>query len=325
MRKALINVGRIVQGDGAERNEDIATSFLSDLDYTIRSLNEKKPYYYFKRIEPNDPKYFCTDDKIVNVICLDKLPDECTKDHVYEDNKLIYHTNDQEYYIGVYKDGKPSRTYKPSSMKCMRNMYYQVIGADLDKATQTSESCGICESGTDRHERIQEYVTKMKKCGCDCEYIDVETYVNENNLTHLEVQSKENFETKLFDKNRNLIFLCDGIIKYKGKYYILEIKTESSFKWMNRCSVDEWHYYQAYTYALELGIDDVLFLYENRDLCSKKPYLFHVDPDKKQFIVDRLNECDKHVHDKTVPPREESVTSKVCQYCQYRTVCKKDD
>ena len=99
MRKALINIGRIVQGDDADRNEDIATSFLSDLDYTIRSLNEKKPYYYFKRIEPNDPKYFCTDDKCVNVVCLDKLPDECTKDHVYEDNKLIYHTNDQEYYI----------------------------------------------------------------------------------------------------------------------------------------------------------------------------------------------------------------------------------
>jgi CRISPR/Cas system-associated exonuclease Cas4 (RecB family) len=200
-----------------------------------------------------------------------------------------------------------------------------MIGADLDKESEKSgDFYGICESGEDRHIRIQRSIKKMRKFGIDCDFIEVEDYVNENNL-NLVVVSKKECETKLFDKDKNLTFLCDGIIKYKGKYYILEIKTEISYKWMQRDCLDNYHKYQAYAYSMEFGIDNVLFIYENRDLCTKKSFILNVSDENRKFILDRLSKCDEYVSQHITPPKDEEITKKVCQYCDYKTICKLDD
>ena len=222
------------------------------------------------------------------------------------------------------KTGKPSPCYKPSSLHCIRNMYYQCVEADVDSPSESADSIGIGESGTDRHLRIQNYICHMKDYDIDCEYVNVADYIKEHNIPDLEVMSQEQFETKLFSPKYNLRFLADGIIKYHGKYYILEIKTESSYKWLQRGGVDPSHYYQAYTYSLCLGINQVLFIYENRDCCSKKCYLFSVSDDNRQFIVDRLNTCNGYVESRIVPPKPVDIEKKVCQYCGYRKACRGD-
>ena len=112
---------------------------------------------------------------------------------------------------------KPSQTYKPSSMNCIRNMWFQVTGAQPEISNVSASSVGICESGTDRHERVQNAVSDMKKNGIDCEYVDVEKYVKSRNLDYLKVRGNEGNETKLYHKSLNMSFLCDGIIRYKGK------------------------------------------------------------------------------------------------------------
>lgn len=220
--------------------------------------------------------------------------------------------------------GKPSPSYKPSSLHCIRNMYYQCIEADVDSFSNNADSVGISESGTDRHLRIQNYVSKMKEYGVDCEYVNVAQYIEENNISDLEVLSQKTFETKLYSPKYNLRFLADGIIKYLGKYYILEIKTESSYKWLQRGGVDPNHFYQAYTYSLCLGLDRVIFLYENRDCCTKKCYLLEVSDDNRQFIVDKINRCNEYIQNRIVPPKPEDIEKKVCQYCGYRKTCRGD-
>ena len=83
------------------------------------------------------------------------------------------------------KDARqPSQTYKPSSLHCMRNMYYQVTGAQGEAGNNSSELIGICESGTDRHERIQNAIMQMKDNGLDCEYVNVGEYVEEKFQIH---------------------------------------------------------------------------------------------------------------------------------------------
>jgi hypothetical protein len=211
---------------------------------------------------------------------------------------------------------KPSQSYKPSSMKCIRNMFYQVTGAEQDQDRRSASFVGIGESGTDRHLRIQEAVTFMKEFGMDCEYVDVGSYVTSHNLNKLEITSKKQFETHLIHKDLNASFLCDGIILYKGHYYILEIKTEASFKWQQRTDVAEEHYNQAIMYSVCLGIDDVIFVYENRDTCDKKAFLFQVtDEMKYSKIISRIEECDSYVKKLIVPPKPADVTKKTCQYC----------
>lgn len=218
---------------------------------------------------------------------------------------------------------KPSQTYKPSSLACIRNMFFQVIGTEQDSESRGSILIGIGESGTDRHERLQNAVSQMKNYGIDCEYVNVGEYVKSNNLEDIEVVKQSGFETKLFHKKLNMSFLCDGVIKYKGKYYILEIKTETVHKWYDREGVAEEHKNQATAYSLSLNLDGVIFLYENRDNCDKKCYLFKVTDEMRQNLIGKISNCDNYVKNLIPPPKPEEASAKFCQYCNYKIACKK--
>ena len=219
--------------------------------------------------------------------------------------------------------GKPSQTYKPSGMNCIRASYYQVKGVDPDPANASYTNVGICNSGTDIHIRTQQAVESMKDNGMDCEYVDVAEFVTQRGLTNLEIKGKSGEETKLYDKNLNISFLCDGIIKYKNKYYIIEFKTENSFKWNQRIGVDPNHYNQAITYSLELGLDEVMFVYISRDNLDMKSYLFHVTDEMRQTIIDYIESCDNYVRINSIPPKI-PVSQKTCNYCGYKLRCEKE-
>lgn len=219
---------------------------------------------------------------------------------------------------------KPSAFYKPSSMNCIRSMFYTATGCDTDETGNSYILWGICNSGTDTHERVQKAVANMKANGIDCDWVNVADYVKERNLDYLEVISQNGMETKLRHKILNLSFLCDGLIRYKGHYYILELKTESSSKWFNRDNVDASHYNQATCYSLSLGIDEVLFVYINRDIFDMKSFIFNVTDAMKQDIVGLIEECDSYVKKLTIPPRPLNVAKKTCEYCNYKSQCRKD-
>lgn len=222
---------------------------------------------------------------------------------------------------------KPSQSYKPSSLHCIRNMYFQITGAEASGDRATSELVGICESGTDRHERIQNAVALMKDTGIDCEYLDVGDYVNAQHeagkLLDIKVISKQGNETKLFNTALNMSFLCDGVIKYKGKIYIFEFKTEVSTKFWDRQEINPDHILQGTAYSLNLDIPKVLFLYECRDNCSKKAYMLEVTDKMKQDLVGKITECDGYVSRFICPPKPEDVSKKACSYCGYSELCRR--
>ena len=222
----------------------------------------------------------------------------------------------------------PSQTYKPSGMNCIRSMYYQVKGVTPSETVSNYSMVGICNAGTDIHQRIQQAVLDMKDNGIDCEYVNVADYVRSRNLDYLDIVKEPDFEngdyeTKLYHKTLNMSFLCDGIIKYKGKYYILELKTEASFKFNGRSDVDAKHHNQGTAYSLSFGIDDVIFVYINRDLLDMRSFMFHVTDDMRQKLVDKIQECDSYVESNKVPPKPE-MSNKVCQYCSYKSQCDAD-
>ena len=71
-------------------------------------------------------------------------------------------TNNQEEYI-------PSKTLKPSSIKCPRCAVMQVLGYKQDEEQRTETSIGITECGSWLHTQIQQYCTKMQ----NFEYVNV--------------------------------------------------------------------------------------------------------------------------------------------------------
>ena len=218
---------------------------------------------------------------------------------------------------------KPSQAYKPSSMNCIRCMYYQVIGQEPDASESSYCLVGICNSGSDIHVRIQTAVEAMKNNDIDCEYIDVAEFVKQRGLTDIEIVSKQGMETKLYHKKYNMSFLCDGIIKYKGRYYILELKTESIYKWQSRKFVDEKHFNQATAYSLAFGLDKVVFIYINRDLLDMKAFMLEVTDDMRMDLVGKISNCDEYVKQLKVPPKPD-IDKKQCTYCVYKNRCNKE-
>lgn len=215
----------------------------------------------------------------------------------------------------------PSKAYKPSSLGgCMRGMYFQMTETPLDGTPTEYTLIGICESGTDRHDKIQNYVASMKAHGFDCEWVDVEEYVKGFKPEGTTVISKSGMETKCFNEVFNLRFLCDGIIKYKGEYYILEIKTESTYKYNSHDAPYADHKVQATCYSMAFGINKVIFLYENRDNTSKKTYLVEITDEMKQKVADKIFTCDEFVKKLQAPPKTDNV--KDCQYCNYKKACR---
>lgn len=221
--------------------------------------------------------------------------------------------------------GKPSQTYKPSSMNCTRLMSYQVLGAEPDTPKASYQFTGICESGTDRHIRIQEAIENMGKIlGIDCEYINVADFVRDRNLTDLEIKGQFGMETKLYHKKLNMSFMTDGIIRYKGKYFIFEFKTETANKFYRRTDVGPSHYNQATAYSIAFGINKVLFVYENRDTLDKKAYIRNVTDDMKTELIGKIEYCDEWVKKLKPCPKPLDVTKKACSYCIYRNKCERD-
>lgn len=260
----------------------------------------------------------------LNFANLNKLVKSSTEEGVADSQRFLLELQSSiEKTEEIRKQKSNSVAYKPSSMNCVRMMYYYMTNTKKDEQSMGCELIGICESGTDRHERIQQAVIDMKNNGYDCEYINVADYIKENNIEDLEVISQNGYETKLWHKKLNLRFMCDGVIKYRGKYYILEIKTEASFKWQARTGVDEGHYTQACTYSHTIQIPEVMFLYENRDNCSKKCFIYK--PTKEQIeelVLNKIKDCDTHINENRVPSIPASVTAKTCRYCDYKAVCK---
>ena len=219
---------------------------------------------------------------------------------------------------------KPSQTIKPSSFNCVRNAYYQLIGAEPEQSKSTYNLVGICESGSNRHLDMQRNIIKMKDVlGVDIEYIDIEEFVKTRCLTDLEIREKQEIETKLFNRKYNMSFMTDGIIKYKSKYFIFEFKTETADKFYKRTGVDESHYNQAIAYSLNFGLDNVLFLYENRNTMDLKCYLFNVTEEMRQDMINKIEYCNKCAKDNIIPPKPDNLPKKICTYCNYHMQCRK--
>lgn len=248
----------------------------------------------------------------------------------------------EEAVVKLEPEYKPSNYYKPSSLICLRQMYFTRKGIPPEDEVKNASFIGICESGSDRHDRIQRVLSQMKDLGMEFEYIDVETYVKEHNLADIEIKEKKGMETHCFNKRYNISFFTDGIIKYipENKYFIFEYKTEVSMKFNKREEEELIHRTQAAAYALSFGINDTLFVYEDRNVCNKKAFHYHVtEEDKRQKVVYKILNCEKYLAEDKIPPKLKNTdidpnfvggqdrltgpSAKICQYCKYKEECYK--
>lgn len=216
----------------------------------------------------------------------------------------------------VRGNNKPVTAFKPSMMHCQREVFFAFKNFPQDTTLPDYQSIGILENGTDRHRRIQDALLKSKKI----EYLDISKFILENQLGYLEILGDYGNETLLYNKRLNMRFMTDGLVKYNDKVYILEIKTEASMKYEKHTAVWEEHYIQASCYSISFMVNDILFLYENRDTLEKKVCPLFVTHEMRQSVYDFINAVNSYLEVDGLPPK--TANTKHCQWCAYRGSCR---
>lgn len=241
----------------------------------------------------------------------------------------------------------PSKYFKPSSMKCDREMVFSRLGYPT-VPTDSYSLIGCAKTGTERHEHIQKALDWATQQGSDWEYMDVETYINLKGIKGLTIKSKRGYETHLIHDELHLSFMCDGVMHYKptDEYLLFEFKNQASMKtktykdninynpkdkrsksktWQAKTDPDEVHYPQIFTYCLTLGLNKVIMLYEARDFCDLiPPIIVDVSEIDKVKQLDRLKRCEQHAVEGTWPEALEVTNEnlKYCKnFCSYRKEC----
>lgn len=217
----------------------------------------------------------------------------------------------------------PSKTIKPSSLAgCFRNQWFMLQGATSDVGLlEKAESISIQDSGNDIHNRLQNYCQAADGLNIPIVWCDPtkEAERAASMGINTTIKRKDGNELLCHNSDYNCNFKCDGIIEYKGVKYILEIKSEEYYKFNTRVCVEHNHEYQAVMYCICFGIDRVMFVYQDRNLCLKKAYVVVV----KQEFVDEIKARIEHIllYDKTntCPPKEKTK----CTYCHYKQSCKR--
>lgn len=217
----------------------------------------------------------------------------------------------------------PSKTIKPSSLgSCMRLQYAILIGAQIDPGKLENASMAtIQKSGNDCHNRIQFACQDAVNYRLPIVWLDPEVEVKKANSIGIntQIKRKDGNELLCYNSDYHLNFKCDGIITFKDIRMILEIKSETEQKYNTHFSVRPEHEYQAVAYSIALGIDHVMFLYENRNTTQRKGFYIEITEEKKQEVKDKIARLLEYYKNETIPPKD---TTK-CVYCNYKQWCKK--
>ena len=229
---------------------------------------------------------------------------------------------DVDRTIQVYSSGRtPSRTIKPSMLGgCKRQQVFVLLGANSDVGLLEEASfVRIGECGTDSHVRLQNACISAEGFKRPIIWIDPEEELKEAQSKGIStiVKQRQGNEVKCYNKRFNMSFMCDGIIQYHNLKMILEIKTEDHFKWIKRFSAEPKHKYQAICYSLCFGLNDIMFLYENRNYCTHKAFHIAITEEQKETVINEIETILKYAKDKIIPDKE-----KKCTYCKYKQACR---
>lgn len=213
----------------------------------------------------------------------------------------------------------PSDYIRPSSMYgCERMLFFQrVYGGSQNGEQADVPLIEICQSGTGRHLDIQHIVEEMD--GVEC--LDLEEMVKEAQQKGIKTEfvgwNEDHTEGRCKNDELSIYFQPDGVLRYKGKDIIFEIKTESTYQFNNRYEPKEDHKWQATCYGMGLGIDYVLFFYEDRNFCRKKAYLWKITDEMKEAVLNKIRTVNEGVKTGIPPVKNDSK----CTYCKYKNEC----
>lgn len=220
-------------------------------------------------------------------------------------------------------NSRPShQTFSGSSFRCDRLSWFRLRGTQPDTIKNPDKQLNFtAQIGTACHRIIQ---SNLKSALGD-DWIDVGEYINSIEFPYeYEINTDESgFESQITIVDPPVRFSCDGVIRWRDKLYLLEIKTSEFSSWSDMTDPKAEHVDQVKCYATLLHLHDVIFLYQDRQYGDFKCYEVHVTDDDMTQIKDRM----KYVLDmvrKNLAPDPLPKGDKWCSesMCPYHKKCK---
>lgn len=228
---------------------------------------------------------------------------------------------------------RPTKKLSPSGLECEVFAWLKLNGYELASEDISFENRGYAEGGSVRHAEIQTFL--VNNTNENLEWVDVEAFVKENNLPfdvvydpgirklaekyslppEIIAELTGNHERLLKHHNNLIQFKLDGLVKWEGEYYIVEIKTvgDGAFKRVPLAK----HQKQGIGYSFLLKVPRIIWIYENRSNFKLSISFQEVTETETSDIRNLLN---KIVLCKNVTELNR-ITD--CKYCRYLKTCEK--
>lgn len=209
----------------------------------------------------------------------------------------------------------PSRTFAPSSIRCRRVSWFRLRGVPPEKEVNVDRTLNFtAQVGTACHHTIQSILSK--KLGSD--WIDVEEYLGSTKRPYEYSCTKSGYETLIEIYNPPIKFAPDGIIFYKGKFWLLEIKTSEYASFDKLTDPKPQHTDQIKCYGTLLNIHDALVLYQDRMYGNLKCYEVAITDDDMKQMWEMFADVQRCVAMNIAPPKlpagDKRCTPSMCRY-----------
>lgn len=195
---------------------------------------------------------------------------------------------------------QPSMTFAPSAVRCKRISWFRLRGVTPEPEVSVDKTLNfIAQVGTACHRTMQENLMQM--LGED--WLDVETYLASQDLPYDYICTKNETETLVEVKDPPIKFAPDGIIRYKDKIYLLEIKTSEFSSFEKLSEPKPQHIDQIKCYGTVLHLSDAIVIYQDRQYGGIKCYEFHITPTDMQNVWRMFTEVQDYVQKNIAPPK----------------------
>lgn len=211
-----------------------------------------------------------------------------------------------------------SKTFAPSGIRCKRKSWFRLRGAEPDKLPEPDTVMDFTAViGTAIHKYVQSKLSKV----LGAEWVEVEDYLREFPIPYKYSLTKTEYETQVEIADPPIRFACDGIIKIRGIYYLLEIKSSDYESWRNLSGPKEHHLDQIENYSTILNIPHVLTLYVDRLYGGMKAYEYTVS----ENIMSSAKQGMAYVQQMAaacIAPERLPAGDYMCSNCEYKLKCK---
>lgn len=210
------------------------------------------------------------------------------------------------------------RSFAPSSFRCDRRSWFRLRGVTPDvPKTLDYQLQFSADIGTACHRILQRNLSKF--LGDD--WIDVRQYLKSINPEYKYTVTKDEDSLEYFIEISDpwpIRFACDGVIRWKGKLYLLEIKTADFESWRNLTDPKDQHVDQVKCYASLMKLQGVLFVYQDRSYGGLKCYEVSVSEKDSESVFYRLSYVmdmvSKNLAPEPLPKGDPWCTANMCPY-----------